>query len=363
MGDNASFGNHRYTSRSMPLYLAPGGDAVSMEALTWTGILLCLGQSAMFSGLNLAFFSVSRLRLEAEAETGNRAAATVLRFRRDSNFLLTTILWGNVSINVLLTLLANSVLFGVVAFLFSTFVITIAGEIGPQAYFSRHALRTAAMFSPVLVLYQYLLYPVARPTAWMLDKWLGKETIELLRERQLKEIIAQHIQSELGDVDFIEGRGALNFLEIDDVPVYLEGERVDEASIVSLPMRVDLPIVPEVVRDRTDSFINQVNASGKKWVILTDPGGTPGLVLDADGYLRSALLGEEPLDPYVYCHRPIIVDDDQKPLDHVIAELKKGMEPSGDMAIARDIVLLWTASHRRIITGADILGRLLRGIG
>jgi metal transporter CNNM len=334
-----------------------------MEALTWIGILFCLGQSAIFSGLNLAFFSVSRLRLEAEAETGNQAAGTVLRFRRDSNFLLTTILWGNVSINVLLTLLANSVLVGAAAFLFSTFVITIAGEIGPQAYFSRHALRTAAMFGPLLVLYQYLLYPVAKPTAWMLDKWLGKETIELLRERQLKEIITQHIQSELGDVDFIEGRGALNFLEIDDVPIYREGERVDEASIVSLPMRVDLPVVPEVVRDRTDSFINQVDASGKKWVILTDLSGTPRLLLDADGYLRSALLGKESLDPYANCHRPVIVNDDQEPLGRVIAELKKGMEPSGDVAIAKDIVLLWTANHRRIVTGADILGRLLRGIG
>jgi metal transporter CNNM len=334
-----------------------------MEALTWIGILLCLGQSAMFSGLNLAFFSVSRLRLEAEAETGNKAAATVLRFRRDSNFLLTTILWGNVSINVLLTLLSNSVLVGVAAFLFSTFVITIAGEIGPQAYFSRHALRTAAMFGPVLILYQYLLYPVAKPTAWILDKWLGRETIELLRERQLKEIIAQHIRSELGDVDFLEGRGALNFLEIDDVPIHREGERVDGASIVTLPMKVDLPIVPDVVRDKTDSFINLVNASGKKWVILTDTGGTPRLLLDADGYLRSALLGKGRLNPYAYCHRPIIVDDDQEPLDHVIAELKRGMEPSSDEAIAKDIVLLWTANHKRIVTGADILGRLLRGIG
>ena len=334
-----------------------------MATLTWIGILLCLGQSAMFSGLNLAFFSVSRLRLEAEAETGNQAAARVLRFRRDSNFLLTTILWGNVSINVLLTLLANSVLIGISAFLFSTFIITIAGEIGPQAYFSRHALKSAAMFAPVLALYQYLLYPVARPTAWMLDKWLGKEKIELLRERQLKEVIAQHIQSELGDVDFIEGRGALNFLEIDDVPIYREGERIDEASIVSLPMRVDLPIVPDVVRDRTDAFINQVNASGKKWVILTDSNGAPKLLLDADGYLRSALLGTEPLDPYLYCHRPIVVDNDQEPLDRVIAELKGGMEPSGDLAIAKDIVLLWTPDHKRIVTGADILGRLLRGIG
>ena len=38
-----------------------------MEAVIWVGIAVCLMHSAMFSGLNLAFFSLSRLRLEAEA--------------------------------------------------------------------------------------------------------------------------------------------------------------------------------------------------------------------------------------------------------------------------------------------------------
>ena len=47
--------------------------------------------------------------------------------RRDSNFLLTTILWGNVGVNVLLTLLSDSVLAGLAAFLFSTVVITVFG--------------------------------------------------------------------------------------------------------------------------------------------------------------------------------------------------------------------------------------------
>jgi len=124
------------------------------NSLVWMGILICLLHSAMFSGLNLAFFSVSRLRLEAEAVAGNRAAVRILALRRDSNFLLTTILWGNVGINVLLTLLSSSVLAGVSAFAFSTIVITFAGEILPQAYFSRRALQMASLLAPVLRFYQ-----------------------------------------------------------------------------------------------------------------------------------------------------------------------------------------------------------------
>src|ERR1700732_4106087 len=102
----------------------------------WIGIALCIVQSALFSGLNLAAFGVSQLQLQIEADAGNADAARVLELRKDSNQMLATVIWGNVGINVLLTLLSNSVLAGVGAFLFSVVAITLLGEILPQAYFS-----------------------------------------------------------------------------------------------------------------------------------------------------------------------------------------------------------------------------------
>jgi CBS domain containing-hemolysin-like protein len=72
----------------------------------------------MFSGMNLALFSIGRLRQEVEASLGNRDASKILDLRNDSNFLLTTVLWRNVGINVLLTLLSNSVLIEISAFFF-----------------------------------------------------------------------------------------------------------------------------------------------------------------------------------------------------------------------------------------------------
>ena len=212
--------------------LNPGGAAL----LTWLAIAFCISQSAMFSGLNLAYFSVSRLRLEIDAGTGNAAATKILKMREDSNFLLTTILWGNVGINVLLTLLSNSVMTGLIAFLFSTIIITVLGEIIPQAYFSRNALRIGALLAPILRFYQVLLYPVAKPIALLLDLWLGKEGIQYLAERDMREMIRQHIKAEEADLGRIEGLGALNFLSIDDVPATQEGEPLDPRSIVSLPI-------------------------------------------------------------------------------------------------------------------------------
>ena len=331
------------------------------DIVIWVLIAFCVTQSAMFSGLNLAFFSLSRLRLETEADHGGKAAKRILDLRRDSNFLLTTILWGNVGINVLLTLLSNSVLAGALAFIFSTFVITLFGEIIPQAYFSRHAMKMATLLSPVLRFYQWLLYPFARPCANLLDKWLGKEIIEYLRERDLKRILAAHVSADETEVEHIEGIGALNFLEIDDLTIAEEGELVDPASIVNLPLVVDLPTIPKVTSPKTDPFVARVQASGKKWVILVGDDEEPKLVLDADGYLRAVYLEQPDFDPYQYCHRPIVLKNANTTLDVVIRKMKQSQSKDSDEAIQKDVVLLWH-KVRRVVTGADILGRLLDGI-
>jgi hypothetical protein len=86
------------------------------------------------------------------------------------------------------------------------------------------------------------------------------------------------------------------------------------------------------------------------------------LVLDSDAYLRAALVESGEFDPYAYCHRPIVIEDAKRPLGSVILELRRGMEETSDATITKDIVLFWTGDQKRVITGADLLGRLLRGI-
>ncbi len=330
------------------------------ELLTWIGILFCVSQSAMFSGGNLAFYRLSRLRLEVEAKRDPRAER-VLRLRSDSNFLLATILWGNVSINVLLALLANSVLIGVFAFFFSTFVITWFGEVMPQAYFSRHPLRMASALAPFISIYQFLLYPVTRPTALFLDWWLGKEAIEYLHEPLLRDILKAHVRSPQTEVSDVEGLGALNFLDIDDLTTIEEGELLSAESVIELPVDIDLPRFPEITAKAEDPFLRRINASNQTWAIIVDTAGEPRLALDVDHFTRAALYGPAPFQPYAHCHRPIVVRDRTTTLGDVIRELKRDAAHT-DEAIHNDVVLIWVDSPR-IITGADILGRLLTGIG
>jgi metal transporter CNNM len=332
-----------------------------MELLIWLGIGFCVTQSAMFSGLNLAFFSISKLRLEIEASKNNRNALKVLSLRRDSNFLLTTILWGNVGVNVLLALLSNSVLTGILAFAFSTVIITFIGEIVPQAYFSRHALKMASLLSPALRFYQILLFPAAKSTALILDKWLGAEAVRYFQETDLQELIEMHITSDETDIERVEGRGALNFLAIDDLLVAHEGEPVEPRTIISLRFEQNKPIFPNIEPSTADNFLKSIHLAEKKWVIITDLSGEPKMVLDSDGFIGSALFGMRPFNPYLHCHRPIIVKDVQARLGEIIPHLKVHPEQPGDDVIDEDIILFWD-KQKRVITGSDILGRLLRGI-
>jgi metal transporter CNNM len=336
-------------------------SALLSDVLVWTGIAFCMTQSAVFSGLNLAIFSISKLRLEVEAAGGNRDAVGLLALRKDSNFTLATVLWGNVTINVLLTLLAESVLAGVGAFVFSTFVITLFGEIFPQAYFSRHALRMVARLAPLLKVYQVGLYPVAKPTAIVLNWWLGTEALNFLRERDFRAFITKHVGAAGAEVGQLEAIGALNFLDLDDVLVGDEGESIDPRSIIALPIEHERPLLPKFERSPNDPFLRLLNASGRKWVIIVDASGRPSFVLDASHFLRDLLFDTMSAGAEFYWHRPIIVTDMRTPLGDVIGRMTVKPERPEDDVIDNDLILVW-GEQKRIITGADLLGRLLRGI-
>lgn len=318
--------------------------------------------SAMFSGLNLGFFGLSRLRLEVSAETGDEDAKRILKLRKDSHLLLTTILWGNVASNVSLTLLTDSIMAGLSAFLFSTFVLTFFGEILPQAYFAKYALRMSVFLFPIIRFYQVILYPVARPTAMLLDALLGKEQISYFKEKEVSAMLQRHGGSGMSDLERLEAMGAMNFLAIDDIRVKDEGEVINPKSIISLPVTDSgLPIFPDFDRDPADPFLQKMHASDKKWVIITDPSKEPRLVINADQFLRDVMYEKNIRSVYTYCHRPIVVKDDKTMLGEVILKLQVHAQNAEDDVVDNDLILYW-GKQKRIMTGADILGRLLRGI-
>jgi len=138
-------------------------------------------------------------------------------------------------------------------------------------------------------------------------------------------------------------------------------ELVDIRSVIALRFENERPLLPTFEPSPDDTVLRRLNASGKKWVIITDTSGRPSFVLDAHHFLRDTLFKTMSVDPEIYWHRPIIITDMRTPLGSVIGRMKVKPEHPDDDVIDNDLILVW-GDEKRIITGADLLGRLLRGI-
>jgi hypothetical protein len=209
--------------------------------------------------------------------------------------------------------------------------------------------------------YQYALYPVTKSSAKFLDWWLGPESIQYFREYTIRELIKMHMEADGADIDRIEGLGALNFLAIDDLLVTQEGEPLDPKSIIALTFKKGVPHFPTHHTPQFGSFIKRIESSGKKWIILTDTDNKPRLALNSDSFLRSVFFHTQHVNPMTHCHRPILLSDGNIALGDVLTKLKVHPERSDDDVIDDDLIILW-GNTKKVITGADILGRLLRGI-
>ena len=83
--------------------------------------------------------------------------------------------------------------------------------------------------------------------------------------------------------------------------------------------------------------------------------------MNANQAIIAALFGGKDFNPLHYCHHPIIVKDENYTLGKIIPTLKVQPEHRRDDVIDKDTIIFW-GNEKRIITGSDILGRLMRGI-
>lgn len=111
-------------------------------------IIFCLTFSALFSGLNLGLMSLNKTDLKIISNTGTdeerKYAKAIMPVRDHGNYLLCSILLGNVAVNSTFTIMLDDLTSGLFAVIFSTLAIVLLGEITPQAICSRHGLMIGA---------------------------------------------------------------------------------------------------------------------------------------------------------------------------------------------------------------------------
>lgn len=173
---------------------------VSLSSATasfvWLKVLILLGlitSSALISGAEVAFFSLSGLTLNEAEEESERNIALIRSLLEKPNRLLAIILVANNFINIAIVLLFASLsplyLSGisnplVVLFIeigLITGLILVFGEILPKVYANRNALGFSQFMAPVLKsLDRYLLFfltgPMSRLTLWFEKRAKNKKS-------------------------------------------------------------------------------------------------------------------------------------------------------------------------------------------
>ena len=154
-------------------------------------VLLCL--SGLFSGLNLGLMALDQTELEIVKNTGSEKERTyankIAPIRNHGNFLLCSLLLGNVLVNNTLTILLDTLTSGLVAVIGATMGIVVFGEIIPQAICSRHGLAVGAYTIWLTKFFMLLTFPLSFPISLILDKVLGQEMGTVYDKKKLMELL------------------------------------------------------------------------------------------------------------------------------------------------------------------------------
>lgn len=162
--------------------------------------------------------ALDRTELKILENTGKdkekRYAKAISPVRNHGNYLLCTLLLGNVLVNSTLTILLDDLTSGVIAIVGSTLGIVIFGEIIPQvlngilsrwkfnsitikqAICSRFGLAIGAHTVWITKFFMIVTFPLSYPISLLLDRILGEEIGAYYNRERLKELIKVSVKTQ-----------------------------------------------------------------------------------------------------------------------------------------------------------------------
>lgn len=164
-------------------------------------VLALVALSAICSGLNISFMSLAPRDLRHKAKLGNKDAQRILPLRQKSHLTLAAILYTNIGAVTATGLVISQYTGGIIAGFISTIILVIFGEILPQAYYSRIALRMCGQFTPFLKLIIFITYPLSKPTQLLLDLVLPRHEHPLRSRHELGLLIEEYEIADSNELD------------------------------------------------------------------------------------------------------------------------------------------------------------------
>lgn len=209
----------------------PADAPAIVSLLLSMALLVC---SALISGSEVAFFSLTPAMLEEMQESNQPTDRKVLDALKQPQHLLATILIGNNFVNVaivlLLTIFTSTVLdfsnAPVIGFIFQTIIITFVlllfGEIMPKVYASQYARKTAALTIRFIFFLHKLFKPFVKllvSSTSLVDKQLEKKrhnrsNISMDELSQALELTSQQTDE---DTEILEGIIKFGNIQVFDI--------------------------------------------------------------------------------------------------------------------------------------------------
>jgi len=211
-------------------------------------LLICV--SAVCSGLNIAVMALDLKDLERKAKTGNKQAAKILPIRRRTHLTLAAILLTNVAAVSATSLVLEQELAGLLAWILSTLLIVVLGEIVPQAIFLKEPLKWTSRFVGVLKVMIFITYILSKPLEMLLDFLLPHRKAKLQTRSELGLLISEHIDDKSSELDDDE-------VEIMKGALALSEKRVRE---ITTAIRDTYWMTPETKLD--DTRIDEIKMKG-----------------------------------------------------------------------------------------------------
>jgi len=173
-------------------------------------IIITVILSALFSGMEIAFFTANKLRIELDRKRGQLSAIITEIFYRNKGQYISTLLIGNNIALVIFGILMSQLLDPIIRMhihrdslilliqtSISTAVILVAGEFLPKSLFRLMPNRALHFFSVPIFLFYILFYPISRFII-MLSKFIIHKLIRL-KKRESKEKVSFE-NSDLSDL-------------------------------------------------------------------------------------------------------------------------------------------------------------------
>jgi metal transporter CNNM len=195
--------------------------------MDWVSLVLLASFSGVFGGLQFGITKPYLGVVKAQAKDRNAAAVRALPIIKRATVIRYSLMVAATMMGVKISTLTDKLMPATVAFLFSSVVLVVCGEILPSKFFTQDSVRKVAGLAPFIWLCHWILGPLTQGTNWVVNLVLPDKPEALIEESALSGLVAELAREEaLTGISPLEAKMIRSVLLLDDLSASEEANPV-----------------------------------------------------------------------------------------------------------------------------------------